>query len=756
MSIKRAIALLIGACLLVCMFAGCSGKQYTSSNPDAPLVYATATLNAKFSPFFATVAYDQDVADFVSVAALTTDRQGAVIYNAIKGETTKYNGKNYKYTGITDVSVKRDEAADTTTYTIKLRDDVKFSDGTLLTADDLIFTYYVLADKTYDGSSTLYSYNILGMTNYRENNSLADTVDVKKEMENLTDEDYAWIAENIVVPVLTDELDWVKSIYGDERYASYTEKFPVAKDLLYFFYGLDENYDSTTEASEDKVLQKLFDEYGSDYVALGAAYGADFTPDIEPYILERTLANMDGTEVPNIEGIKKISATEVQVTTKGFQAPAIYSICGNNIAPMHYYGDKNLYNYENNQFGFPREDLTIVREKTNAPMGAGPYKFVKYENKIVYFEANEYYYKGVPKTKYVQFKETLDADMINAVVTDAAHVANPSGSKTKFEAIKTENSNSQLIGDVITTNSVDNLGYGYIGINAETVNVGGNPGSTESKNMRKALATVFAVCREIAIDSYYGNAASVINYPISNTSWAAPQKSDQGYKEAFSRDINDSPIYESGDTYEQKQQKAAAAALGYLEAAGFTVSNGKVTAAPEGAKLSYEIIIPADGSGDHPAFGILTDARKIFEGIGISLEINDPTDSNVLWDRLDAGTQEMWTAAWGATIDPDMYQVYHSSNMVGKGGTDSNHYHIASDVLDDLIMKARVSDDQTYRKATYKTALDELIDWAVEIPTYQRQNIVIFSTKNIYIETLTPDITTYWGWMHDIENVVMK
>ena len=36
-----------------------------------------------------------------------------------------------------------------------------------------------------------------------------------------------------------------------------------------------------------------------------------------------------------------------------------------------------------------------------------------------------------------------------------------------------------------------------------------------------------------------------------------------------------------------------------------------------------------------------------------------------MWDKLDAGTQEIWVAAWGATIDPDMYQIYHSNNIVG-------------------------------------------------------------------------------------------
>ena len=83
---------------------------------------------------------------------------------------------------------------------------------------------------------------------------------------------------------------------------------------------------------------------------------------------------------------------------------------------------------------------------------------------------------------------------------------------------------------MITTSRVFNLGYGFIGINADTVKVGDDPASEQSKDLRKALATALAVYRDTAIDTYYGEAAEVINYPISNTSWAAPQKSDADMK----------------------------------------------------------------------------------------------------------------------------------------------------------------------------------------------------------------------------------
>ena len=86
------------------------------------------------------------------------------------------------------------------------------------------------------------------------------------------------------------------------------------------------------------------------------------------------------------------------------------------------------------------------------------------------------------------------------------------------------------------------------------------------------------------------------------------------------------------------------------------------------------------------------------------------------------------------------------------GGSDSNRYMIMDDALDTLIVDARKSDDQAYRKALYKQALDIVVDWAVEVPAYQRQNCVVFSTERLDIDSITPAITTYWGWLTDIED----
>ena len=786
---KKLLALLLAACMLVSVTA-----VLAEETSDMPLVVAISTLSEKFSPFFADTGYDQDVVNLTQISMMTTDRVGGIIYNGIEGETRSYNGTDYTYYGTGDLTVEYDEASDITTYGYKMRDDLKFSDGEPVTIDDVIFTYYVYLDPSYTGSTSLKSYDIVGLkayltqipeANVEEISAAADALKAAfaangpeyqvAESDGFPQEIYDKYAAEVT------EL-WKEDLQGivDYVYASYAEAYAeayigktydevTASDALkVYLAGELWGFSTGVEVPENCTLDDLYAaavaKYAGDFEAyLGAGESATGTTD--DAIITELMSNLAAAAgidtsvgVPNISGITRVDDYTLEVKVKGFSAPAVYSILGLNITPMHYYGDPAQYDYANNKFGHPFGDLSAIQAKIDAPMGAGPYKFVKYENRVVYYEANENYYLGAPIIKSFQYKETNSAEVASAVQTGTADGGEMTGNKKNFELLRSYNSNGEVTGDVVTTYSVANLGYGYIGMNADTMNVAGEPGSEASKNLRKAFATVLAVYRDVAFDSYYGDAAAVINYPISSTSWAAPQATDEGYRIAFSVDVDGNPIYTADMTAEQKYEAAINAAVGFLKAAGYTFDDatGKFTAAPEGASLSYEAIIPGDGTGDHPSFAILTDAKAALETIGIELKINDPADSNVLWDALDAGTQNMWCAAWGSTIDPDMYQVYHSSNIVGKGGTDSNHYHIQSEALDQMILDARKSADQAYRKEVYKAALNEIMDWAIEIPAYQRQNIVIASSERVNIDTVTPDVTTYWGWLSEVQTMQMN
>lgn len=771
---KRALALILSLVMCVGLFTACGEQKNPDGNgggesKDTPLVVGYSAFNQKFSPFFSETEYDQDVWVMTSLSMLNSDRQGQIIMKGIEGETHNYNGTDYTYYGPADCEiVQKDDG--TVDYNFKMREDLVFSDGEKVTIDDVIFSMYVLCDPTYDGNSTLYAAPIQGMAAYRAGmttlaKALAAAGRDNADFTYWTEEQQTKFWDNFdkgLVPFAEGIV--AACVEGGMN----TEGDIAGAAANWGFDGL------AADATIQDFAMAIGNQYGWVFSAMekevGNSDALSTMMDADVYNDYPTTGVKTGESADSITGIKKTGDYSMTVTLDKVDATAIYQL-GVTIAPLHYYGDPAQFDAENNKFGFPKGDLSSVRAKTTEPMGAGPYKFLKYEDGVVYFEANENYFLGAPKTKYLNFQQCMsDDDKLNGVITGTIDITDPTFSNDTVDAITKANNGSGVDGDKVTTDTVDNLGYGYLGMSAACVNVGGEPGSDASKNLRKAFATVFSVYRDVAIESYYGERASVINYPISNTSWAAPQPTDDGYKVAFSVDVNGNDIYTSGMSADERYAAALQAALGYFEAAGYTVTDGKLTAAPAGAKLEYELQIPADGSGDHPAFMMVSEAKKALETIGMNLIITDLSDSSGLWTGIDAHQVDMWCAAWGATVDPDMYQIYYSDVANCKGdlstgknpyggaaqGGSNKMYCIADPELDNLIMTARESLDQSYRKTMYKACLDIVVDWAVEVPVYQRQNAIIFSTERVNMSTVTPDITTFYKWYSEIEKIELN
>lgn len=621
--LRKITALLALFAITAALLGGCGQNTSDTNQPSSDtLVVGTLNFDGKFSPFFYTNTYENDILRLVHLYLLDTDREGSVVLNGIDGETRPYNGTDYAYQGIANCTVTENSDG-TVYYDILLRDGVQFSDGTPLDIDDVIFSLYVPLDPSYDGTMTLYSLPIAGLQEYRE---------------------------------------------GDAR---------------------------------------------------------------------------------SISGIQKTGSMSLRIVLTELSATAIYDLAIP-VTPLHYYGNEALYNYENQMFGFTKGDLSAVRAVTTAPQGGGPYKFVSYTGGTVTLEANDRYWKGTPNIRYIQFREGQEADKVTGMIAGTIDITDPSYSTETAKAIMNANGGN-LSGNVMLTVLTPNPGYGYVGINAKNVCVGNDPGSDASKNLRKALATVIAVYRDVAVDSYYGAFANVIHYPISDTSWAAPRITDEGYRTAFSVDTAGNSIFTENMTAEDRYAAALQASIGYFQAAGYTVTNGRLTAAPEGAEMGYEVLIGAGGTGDHPTFMALSLASQALKSIGFTLTVTDLSNFSELTNAVNSGTAELFSMAWGASPDPDLYQVYHS-----QGSSNEKTYFIKDDALDELILLARQSSDQTYRKTLYRECLDIIADWAVEIPMYQRQNAVVFSPQRIDISTLTPDMTTFWDWENDIQNLKLK
>lgn len=749
---KKILALLLTVVMCAGMLSACgkdakdpgNGGDKTTEKEDT-MVASASGFESKFSPFFGQNVDDVNVSDMTQLYMMGTDRVSNPVLKGIEGETRSYNGTDYTYYGPADIVVTENEDG-TVYYDITMRDDLKFSDGTPVDIDDFIFSLYVFLDPAYDGSTTLYSAPIQGLEAYRSGMDTKLNLMVQAGRDN-TDFTY-WTEEEQTA--FWADLDQAGVAFAQEIVdycvaAEAAEEGDVAGAAA--AWGFDGLEADATAADFFAVLCEAYEWNLKDMSETESAGSSlfDLMEDYEAY----AVGVKTGESADKVEGIQRTGDYSVRIVTASLDATMIYNLA-QPIAPLHYYGDESKYDYEANQFGFTKGDLSGVKSKTTQPMGAGPYKFDKYENGVVYMTANEKYYKGEPKTKHLNFIETQEADKVAGITTGTIDIADPSYSTEVSKQIAEYNGgDASFDGKVITTKLIDYRGYGYVGIAAKNVKVGDDPKSEASKNLRKAIATIIAVYRDEGIDSYYGETASVINYPISNTSWAAPQVTDDGYTIAYSVDVNGEPIYTADMDTAAKYEAAKAAALGYFEAAGYTITDGKLTAAPAGAKLEYTVNIGADGKGDHPTFLILKNAADAFAAIGMTLTINDLANPSDLYASYQTGAAELWCAAWQSGSDPDMYQLYHS-----QGST--NYYQINDSDLDTLIMDARQSTDQTYRKGLYKAAMEIIMDWGVELPVYQRSECYIFSTERINVSTLPTDMTPYWGWLAEVEKIEVK
>ncbi len=746
MKTSRILAMLLAFAMVLTM-GGVALAEDKAEDAPSTLVYATSTFGQKFSPFFATTAYDMEVVDLTQGLLLAADRGGAIVEHGIEGETRTYNGTDYTYYGMGDVEVVQNEDG-TVDYNLTMRDDIVFSDGTPADIDDVIFGIYVLCDPTYDGSSTIYAMPIEGMEEYRSGMESLASLLISAGRDN---EDFTYWDADTQAAFWAD-IDQAGAAFAQEivdycKGAGYNEaEDSVAACAANWGFELPE------DATAADFFANMVEAYEGDLITLSdtETAGSSLFDLMENYAAY-SVGVSTGSGAANIAGIQRTGDYTMTVHMTEFDATAIYNMAFT-IAPLHYYGDESLYDYDNNSFGFPKGDLSIVKDKTTVPVGCGAYVFDSYDKGVVTLKANPYYFEGEPVTKVMLMQEGVDSDYVPGIITGTYDISTPTINSDTVAAIKDANSNDDLVGDTLTTYLIDYRGYGYLGINADLVNIDGEPGSDASRALRKGFMTLFSVYRDTVINSYYGDRAAVIQYPISNTSWAAPKPADEGYRTAYSVDVDGNPIYTSAMSDEEKYAAAREAAIGYFKAAGFTWDEaaGKFT----DATATYEVMIPGQGQQDHPAYGVAVAASEVLADLGITLQVNDVGTS--VWNNaLEGNTAMMWAAAWQSTVDPDMTQVYHSSNAHGNG-TNSNHYSVDDAALDELIETGKKSADTEYRKSVYKEAMEIIMDWGCELPLYQRKNCYVASTIRVDNDTMPKDMTPYWVWYAEINTLAVK
>lgn len=709
---------------------------------ERALKIAANAYSYTYSPFYEDGEFDALVNDLTGVRLLGLDRSGNAVTSGIDGERRYYEGVAYSYTGIADVSESYNEETDETVFSVRLRDNVRFSDGESMDADDLIFTLYMLLDPSMSDRSALQNVDIKGAVNYRLNSSIADSLTPSDISEALETEDVQQkIRTELVEPMIRSEFEWVKSLYGDKSYSVYTEAYPKAKDLMAFFYSVNSEYDSTT-ASEEQVLADLADMYGGNYELLGSMYEGDstyFKKDAEICAIEYLSEQAEAVEnIKRISGIVKRGNYAVDVTVSGSGTGFISALSNVIVAPLHYYGSEQEYDYAAGKFGFEKGSaFELASKKADKPLGAGAYSFERSENGVAYLNANKYYYKGAPKTEKIELSQLTSGNAVSVVSDGTVDLSYPEATAVVSDEI--EQANEAI--EKLYASAINSDGYGFIGLNAKTVNVGGVPDSEESVALRKAIATAIYLFRDESVHRYYGDIGIAVDYPASVSAYIASDA-----QAPYSLNAAGEQLYTEGMTVQVRRAAAKKACLGFLEAAGYTIENERVTAAPENGTTTFHAIIAAEGTGNHPSYYALEAASNLLGEIGVTLAVSDVADASQLWSVLNSGAQEIWASVWETGAKPRFSVNY---------GTD-NYFGIDSAELSDAVAAADASDSDTIRENyanVYALLYDSL---AVEIPMYQRSGCILISTLRVDADSVPKKMTCYYSWVDEAEKITQK
>ncbi len=455
--------------------------------------------------------------------------------------------------------------------------------------------------------------------------------------------------------------------------------------------------------------------------------------------------------------VKRIDDYKCKISVRGFDRDDL-RVLNIPICALHFYGDENAYQYEEDQFGFPKGDISSLIKKKNTPMGAGSYKFIKYESGIVYYEANEKYYLECPLTAFVQLKEVDTKDIpkrVEMLAKAEVDVISLPGENDSISEITTVNSSGKLNGGTISTRLYDGAHFSYIGMNAETVCVDGKPDSTRSKNFRRALGILLGCNRESAVEIGQ-QSAKVIQYPASDTSWSVPQSANEEYTGAYVSDRDGHAIYNSHMSIEERSDAACKAALGYLKLAGFKVRKGKIVSAPEGTEMKFHLLLPKSAAGDEGIECLLANAKPMFDKVGLHLRLIENVSEKSMDRALKKGTVSMWYGYSNTEVNGELFEMFHSPDNRMKSAGEKNYFRISDSDLDEYIEETQNVTGLKKSIDLYGLCYEKVMDWSVMVPFYQERDISIFSSSRINMETITPDITSYYGWFNEIHLVEMK
>lgn len=375
------VLFLLLICISMIVLSSCGAFNSLTVN-NTELKIGVSDIKGQFNPF-----YCESEADKQIVAQTARPIQRVATDNTLVNHS---GGISYEFLGDTDVK-----------YTVSIQNDMKFSDGTNITIDDVIFYYYFISDATYDGIyKDWYLNDIEGLKEYYfdDKNYKTSIADIEKN-----------ISEKYTLATIgTDDfVNYLVATRVDGRFNgdlnSVSPDGNTWKDYISKL-GYTEAYNDLGEKPSEEKLLKLVATVEAENNPNAYNPESWYRDQLYKKYIEKNYS--DGIDVAEISGIKKINDYTCTVV---FNSKNINAVSQLNAILL----SKNFYSAE-----YVKGNADRVKELSGiSSVCSGPYIVTEYDDGKAVAVANEFYSDALCDFNRLEFIEVSNEDAVKDVVS---------------------------------------------------------------------------------------------------------------------------------------------------------------------------------------------------------------------------------------------------------------------------------------------------------------------------------------------------
>lgn len=351
-----------------------------------------------------------------------------------------------------------------------------------------------------------------------------------------------------------------------------------------------------------------------------------------------------------LDRVEKLDAHTVAFHYKEPYAPALESL-----ATVLYLLPKHLL-----------ENQDILTSPLNRnPVGCGPYRFVRWEEKReIELRANPDYYAGRPNIEHYLYRIIPDQATMFLELKNLG--LDQMGLTPQQYTYQTGGAFQEQFQKFAYTG----FNYTYLGFNLRRP-------MFQSREVRRALA--HAVNKDELIEGVLLGLGQKATGPLRPGMWY------------YHGEVSE-PIYDPNLARE------------LLEQAGWRDTDSDGVRERDGVPLRFTIITN-QGNQQRKQTGEILVQR--FAEVGAAVDLRILEWATFLHEFVDTGNFDAVILGWNTGIDPDQYDIWHSSRI---GPKEFNFVHFQNAEVDRLLEVGRTSFDQETRRAAY-ARIQEILAW---------------------------------------------